>query len=37
MNINKLIDHTALKPNTNKESILKLIAEAKVMILLPFA
>lgn len=28
MNINKLIDHTALKPNT-KESILKLIAEAK--------
>lgn len=29
MNINKLIDHTALKPNTNKESILKLIAEAK--------
>lgn len=30
MNINKLIDHTALKPNTNKESILKLIAEAKI-------
>lgn len=29
MNINKLIDHTALKPNTNKERILKLIAEAK--------
>lgn len=29
MNINKLIDHTALKPNTNKESILKLIVEAK--------
>lgn len=29
MNINKIIDHTALKPNTNKESILKLIAEAK--------
>lgn len=29
MNINKFIDHTALKPNTNKESILKLIAEAK--------
>ena len=29
MNINKLIDYTALKPNTNKESILKLIAEAK--------
>ena len=29
MNINKLIDHTSLKPNTNKESILKLIAEAK--------
>lgn len=29
MNINKLIDHTALKLNTNKESILKLIAEAK--------
>lgn len=29
MNINKLIDLTALKPNTNKESILKLIAEAK--------
>jgi deoxyribose-phosphate aldolase len=29
MNINKLIDHTALKPNTNKESISKLIAEAK--------
>ena len=29
MNINKLIDHTALKPNTNNESILKLIAEAK--------
>ena len=29
MNINKLIDHTALKPNPNKESILKLIAEAK--------
>ena len=29
MNINKLIDHTALKPNTNKKSILKLIAEAK--------
>lgn len=29
MNINKLIDHTALKPNINKESILKLIAEAK--------
>lgn len=29
MNINKLIDHTALKPNTNKENILKLIAEAK--------
>lgn len=29
MNINKLIDHTALKPNTTKESILKLIAEAK--------
>lgn len=29
MNINKLIDHTALKPNTNKESILKLITEAK--------
>lgn len=29
MNINKLIDHTALKPNTNKESIFKLIAEAK--------
>lgn len=29
MNINKLIDHTTLKPNTNKESILKLIAEAK--------
>ena len=29
MNINKLIDDTALKPNTNKESILKLIAEAK--------
>lgn len=29
MNINKLIDHTALKPNTNKESILKLIAETK--------
>lgn len=29
MTINKLIDHTALKPNTNKESILKLIAEAK--------
>lgn len=29
MNINKLIDHTALRPNTNKESILKLIAEAK--------
>lgn len=29
MNIDKLIDHTALKPNTNKESILKLIAEAK--------
>ena len=29
MNINKLIHHTALKPNTNKESILKLIAEAK--------
>jgi deoxyribose-phosphate aldolase len=29
MNINKLIDHTALKPNTNKESSLKLIAEAK--------
>lgn len=29
MNINKSIDHTALKPNTNKESILKLIAEAK--------
>ena len=29
MNINKLIDHTALKPNTNKESILKLIDEAK--------
>lgn len=29
MNINKLIDHTALKPNTNKESILNLIAEAK--------
>lgn len=29
MKINKLIDHTALKPNTNKESILKLIAEAK--------
>lgn len=29
MNINKLIDHTALKPNTNKESILKLISEAK--------
>ena len=29
MNINKLIDHTALKPNTSKESILKLIAEAK--------
>lgn len=29
MNINKLIDHTALKPNTNKESILKLILEAK--------
>ena len=29
MNINKLIDNKALKPNTNKESILKLIAEAK--------
>lgn len=29
MNINKLIDHTALKPNTNKKSILKLISEAK--------
>lgn len=29
MNINKLIDHTALKPNTNKESISKLITEAK--------
>ena len=29
MNINKLIDHTALKPHTNKESILKVIAEAK--------
>ena len=29
MNINKLIDHTALKPNTNKENILKLITEAK--------
>ena len=29
MNINKLIDHTALKPNTSKESILKLIDEAK--------
>lgn len=29
MNINKLIDHTALKPNISKESILKLIAEAK--------
>lgn len=29
MNINKLIDHTALKPNTTKESILKLITEAK--------
>lgn len=29
MNINKLIDHTALKPNTTKDSILKLISEAK--------
>lgn len=29
MNINKLIDHTALKPNTTKESILKLTTEAK--------
>ena len=29
MKINKLIDHTALKPNTTKESILKLITEAK--------
>lgn len=29
MNINKLIDHTALKPNTTRESILKLITEAK--------
>lgn len=29
MNLNKLIDHTALKPNTSKEAILKLINEAK--------
>lgn len=29
MNINKLIDHTALKPDTSKDSILKLISEAK--------
>lgn len=29
MNINKLIDHTALKPNTTKDEILKLLDEAK--------
>ncbi|AKN33428.1 deoxyribose-phosphate aldolase [Clostridium carboxidivorans P7] len=29
MNISKMIDHTALKPNTTKEQILKLIDEAK--------
>lgn len=29
MNLNKLIDHTALKPNTSKASILKLLNEAK--------
>lgn len=29
MEINKFIDHTALKPNTNKKAILKLIEEAK--------
>ena len=29
MNINKLIDHTVLKPNARKEDVLKLIAEAK--------
>ena len=29
MNNNKLIDHTAWKPNTTKESSLKLITEAK--------
>lgn len=29
MKINKFIDHTALKPNTNKKAILKLIEEAK--------
>lgn len=29
MNINKLIDHTVLKPNARKEDVLKLISEAK--------
>ena len=29
MNINKYIDHTALKPNANKAAILNLIEEAK--------
>lgn len=29
MNINKLIDHTSLKPNTTKDEILKLLDEAK--------
>lgn len=29
MNINKLIDHTALKPSTTKDEILKLLDEAK--------
>ena len=29
MNVAKLIDHTALKANTTKEDILKLIEEAK--------
>ena len=29
MNINKYIDHTALKPNADKATILKLIEEAK--------
>lgn len=29
MNISKMIDHTALKPNTTKEQILKLIDEAR--------
>ena len=35
MNINKLIDHTALKPNTNGKH-LKLIAEAKTYDFAPF-